>query len=128
MELLPIVVYELCAVPPSLTGEYGFFRRGNKTILVHKPGVKHHKPPRPDIIIVDARELLYHVVWRCGGSVGVLAESLKARLALCAATEKSSFLTFTLKYRQRTMRGSGELVLAPLHSTLTSTALCQIVR
>ena len=26
------------------------------------------------------------------------------------------------------MRGSGELVLAPLHSTWTSTALCQVVR
>ena len=37
-----------------------------------------------------------------------LAESLKARHALCVAIQrKSSFLTVTLKYRLRTMRGSG---------------------
>ena len=66
MELLPIFVYELCAVPPSLMDEYGCLRRGNKAILVHKLGVKHHKPPHSDAIIVDAQQLLYHVVWRCG--------------------------------------------------------------
>ena len=37
---------------------------------------------------MDAQQLLYHVVWPCGGSVGVLAGSLKAQLALCAAIEK----------------------------------------
>ena len=88
MELLPIFGYELCAVPPSHMDEYGCLRRGNKAILVHKLGVKHHKAPRPDVITVDAQQLLYYVVWPCGGSVGVLAESLKARLALCAAPEK----------------------------------------
>ena len=88
MELLPIFGYELCAVPPSLMDEYGCLRRGNKAILVHKLGVKHHKAPRPDVIIVDAQQLLYHVVCPCGGSVDVLAESLKARLALSAAPEK----------------------------------------
>ena len=88
MELLPIFVYELCAVPPSLMNEYGCLRRGNKAILIQKLGVKHHKPPSPDVLIVDAQQLLYHMVWPCGGSVGVLAESLKARLALCAAIEK----------------------------------------
>ena len=71
MELLPIFGYELCAVPPSLMDEYGCLRRGNKAILVHKLGVKHHK------------------VWPCDGSVDVLPESLKARLALCAAPEKN---------------------------------------
>ena len=87
-ELLPIFGDELCAVPPSLMDEHGCLRRGNKAILVHKLEVKHHKAPRPDVIIVDAHQLLYHVVWPCGGSVGVLAESLKARLALCAAPKK----------------------------------------
>ena len=42
MELLPILVYELCAVPPSLVDEYGCLRKGNKAILVHKLRVKHH--------------------------------------------------------------------------------------
>ena len=93
MELLPIIGYELCAVPPSLMDEYGCLRRGNKAILVHKltrssQGVKYHKAPRLDVIIVDDKQLLYHVVWPCDGSVDVLAESLKARFALCAAPEK----------------------------------------
>ena len=88
VELQPIFGYELCAVPPSLTEEYGCPRRVNKAIIVHKLGVKNHKPPRPDVIIVDAQQLFYHVVWPSGGSMGMLAESLKARLALCAATEK----------------------------------------
>ena len=78
MELLPTFGYELCAVPASLMDENGCLRRGNKAILVHKLGVKHH------VLIVDAEQLLCHVVWPCGGSVGELAESLKARFGLCA--------------------------------------------
>ena len=57
--------------------EYVCLRKRYKAILVHKLGVTHHKPPRPDIIIVDTQQLLYHVDWPCGGSVGVPAESLK---------------------------------------------------
>ena len=86
MELLPIL--ELCDVPSSLMDEYGCHQSGNKGVLDHKLGVKHHKPPSPDVLIVDAQQVLCHVVWFCGGSVRVLAESLKARLASCAATEK----------------------------------------
>jgi len=74
MEFLLIFGYELCPVPPSLMDDHGCLQRGNKAILIHKLGVKHHKAPRPDVIIVDAQQLLYHVVWPCGGSVGVLAE------------------------------------------------------
>ena len=47
--------------------EYGCLRRGKNAKLVHKLGVTHHKPPRPDVIIEDAQQLLYHVVWPCGG-------------------------------------------------------------
>ena len=57
MELLPMFGYKLCAVPPSRMDEHGCLRRGNKAVLVHKVGVKHHKPPRPDVIIVDAQQL-----------------------------------------------------------------------
>ena len=88
MELLPIFGYELCAVPQSLVDEYGCLLKGNKAVLMHRLGVKQCQLQRPDVDIVDAHQLLYHVVWPCGGSVGVLAESLKARLALCPATEK----------------------------------------
>ena len=55
---------------------------------MHRLGVKQGQLQRPDVVIVDAQQLLYHVVWPCGGSVGVLAESLKVRLALCPAIEK----------------------------------------
>ena len=65
VELLPIFGDEVCAVPPLLTDEYGCVRRRNKAILVHELGVKHHKPPRPDVIIVDAQQLLHHMVWPC---------------------------------------------------------------
>ena len=88
MELLSIFGYELCAVPPSLVGEYGCLRKGNKAVLMHRLVVKQCQLQRPDVVTVDAQQLLYHVVWPCGGGVGVLIESLKARLALCPATEK----------------------------------------
>ena len=61
---------------------------GNKAVFKHRLGVKQCHLQHPDVVIVDVQQLLYHVVWPCGGSVGVLAESLKARLALCPATEK----------------------------------------
>ena len=66
MELLPIFGYELCAVPPSLVDEYGCLRKGNKTVLMHRLGVKQCQLQRPDVVIVDAQQLLYHVVWPCG--------------------------------------------------------------
>ena len=74
IELLPIFGYELCAVPPSLVDEYGCLRKGNKAVLMHRLGVKQCQLQRPDVVIVDAQQLLYHVVWPCGG-VGRVAES-----------------------------------------------------
>ena len=108
MELLPVFEYELCAVPPSLVDEYG---------CMHRLGVKQCQLQHPDVVIIDAQHVLYHRVWPCGGSVGVLAESLKAGLALCHAAEKTSFLTSMQMNRLMTTRGAGELVLAPPHST-----------
>ena len=109
MELLPIFGYACVRVWLS--------PERNKAVLMHRLGVKQSQLQRPGVVIVDAQQLLYHVVWPCGGSVGVLAESLKTRLALCPATEKSSFLTSMQMNRPRTTRGAGELVLAPPHST-----------
>ena len=88
MELMPIFGYELCAVPASIVDEYGCLRKGSKAVLVQKLGVRQLQPHSPNIIIIDAQQLLYHVVWPCGESVGVLAESIKARLKLCSAPEK----------------------------------------
>jgi len=125
MELLPIFGYELCVVPPSLMDEYGFLRRGNHAILVHKLGVKHHKPPHPDVIIMDAHKPLYHVVWPCGGSVGMLAESLKARLALYAAIEK--ILVFD-RYSEISAKDHERQRRAGVGSNTFNLDLCQVVR
>ena len=71
MELLSVFGYELCAVPQSLVDEYGCLRKGNMAVLMHLLGVKQCQLQRPDVVIVDAHHLLYHVVWPCGGSVCV---------------------------------------------------------
>ena len=70
MELLSIFGYELCAVPPSLVDEYGCLRKGNKAVLMHRLGVKQCQLQRPDVVIVDTQQLLFHVVLPCGGRVG----------------------------------------------------------
>ena len=69
MELMPIFGYELCAVPPSLMDEYGCLHKGNKAPLVEKLGVKHAQLQLPDVVIVDAQQLI--VIWPCGGTVRV---------------------------------------------------------
>ena len=81
VELMPIFGYELCAVPPSLVDEYGCLRKGNKDPLVERLGVKLQLP---DVVIVDAQQLMYHVIWPCGGTV----ESLNARLDMYGPAEK----------------------------------------
>ena len=83
MELMPIFGYELhvCAVLPSLVDEYGCLRKGNKAPLVERLGVELQLP---DVVIVDAQQFMYHVIWPCGGTV----ESLNARLAMCGPAEK----------------------------------------
>ena len=78
---MPIFGYELCAVPPSLVDEYGCLRKGNKAPLVERLGVKLQIP---DVVIVDAQQLMYHLIWPCGGTV----ESLNTRLAMCGRAEK----------------------------------------
>ena len=61
--------------------EYGCLRKGNKAPLVERLGVKLQLP---DVVIVDAQQLMYHVIWPCGWTV----ESLNARLAMCGPAEK----------------------------------------
>ena len=68
--------------------EYGSLRKGNKAPLVERLGVKHAQPQLPDVVIVDAQQLMYHVIWPCGATVEFLAESLNARLAMCGPAEK----------------------------------------
>ena len=62
MELMPIFGYELCAIPPSLMDGYGCLRKGNKAPLVERLGVQLQLP---DVVIVDAQQLMYRVIWPC---------------------------------------------------------------
>lgn len=89
LQLAPIFSYELCAVPPSLIDEYGCLRKGNKYVLANRLVVQQLGAPDPDVVIVDAQQLLYHVVWPCAGDASVLAESIKGRISCYpAGTEK----------------------------------------
>ena len=93
LQLAHIFQYELCAVPPSLIDEYGCLRKGNKAALANRLGVQQLMAPAPDIIIVDAQQLLYHIVWPHGGDVSVLAESMKRRLS-CYPDSSEQMLVF----------------------------------
>ena len=65
--------------------------------LVERLGVKLQLP---DVAIVDAQQLMYHVIWPCGGTV----ESLNARLAMCGPAEK--ILVFDHERQRRVGVGS----------------------
>ena len=80
LQLAPIFTYELCAVSPSIIDEYGCLRKGNKSALARRLGVKQVAPQDPDVVIVDAQQLLYHSVWPCSGNASVLADSMKWQL------------------------------------------------
>ena len=67
--------------------EYGCLRKGNKVLLVERLGVKLQLP---DVVIVDAQQLMYHVIWPCGGTV----ESLNVRLATCMCGPAEKILVF----------------------------------
>ena len=79
LELENIFQYELCAVPSSLIDEYGCLRKGTKSPLTKRLGVLQPSAPAPNIIIVDAQQLLYHITWPHGGDVTVLVDSMKSQ-------------------------------------------------
>ena len=63
IELESAFHYDLCAVPSSLIDEYGCLRRDNKAVLASRLSVLHQNTVAPDIIVVDAQQLLYHITW-----------------------------------------------------------------
>ena len=50
-------------------------------MLVKCLGVPVNSAPAPDVVLVDASQLLYHVVWHVAGTAGDLALSLGVRLS-----------------------------------------------
>ena len=81
VEVTDIFQYELSRVPPSLIDEFGCLRKGDKTVLVKCLGVPVNSAPAPDVVLVDASQLLYHVVWPVAGTAGDLALSFGVRLS-----------------------------------------------
>ena len=65
--------YELSPVPPSLIDEFGCLRKGDKTVLVKCREVPVTSAPVIDVVLVDANQLWYHVVWLVAGTAGDLA-------------------------------------------------------
>ena len=81
MEVTDIFQYELSPVPPSLIDEFGCLRKADKTVLVKCLGVPVNSAPAHDVVLVDASQLLYHVVWPVAGTAGDLASSFGVRLS-----------------------------------------------
>ena len=81
LQLAPIFQYELCTIPPSLIGQYGCLRKGNRYVLANRLVLKHVSAPAPYIVIVDMQYMLYHIVWPHGGDASDLSENIKRRLS-----------------------------------------------
>ena len=80
-EVTDISQYEMSHVLPSLIDEFVCLRKGDKTVLVKCLGVPVNSAPAPDVVLVDASQLLYHVVWPVAGTAGDLALSFGVRLS-----------------------------------------------
>jgi hypothetical protein len=80
VSIASVFEYELCGVPPSILDEYGLLRKGNKSNLLKRLAILSTEPCPPDEVIVDAGQLLYHIVWPCGGTVSTVATSMETRL------------------------------------------------
>ena len=67
MEVTYIFQYELSHVPSFLIDEFGCLRKADKTVLVKCLGVPVNSAPAPDVVLVDASQLLYML---CGLLLG----------------------------------------------------------
>ena len=87
LQLGPIFQYELCNIPPSLIDEYGCLRKGNKSILANRLGLKQVSAPNIDR--VDIQQMLYRIVYPYGGDASDFSENIKPRVSCyCAGTEQ----------------------------------------
>ena len=79
-DIADVFQFELSPVPPSLVEEYGNLRKGYKAVLVKSLSVSVTTPCAPDVVLVDASQFLYHIVWPVSGTTGDLAPSFGTRL------------------------------------------------
>lgn len=91
-EVDDVFQFELSPVPPALIGKYGCLRKGNKAMLIKSLSVSVTTPPSPDVVLVDAGQLLYHIVLSVARTAGDLAASGYAQLAHYPPSSKKSIL------------------------------------
>ena len=63
LQLAPVFEYELCGVP---SWRIWISKKGVKSTLVQKLGTTQKEAKTTEILIVDAQQLLLHVVWPVG--------------------------------------------------------------
>ena len=124
ISLATVFEYELCAVPPSIIYEFVILRKGSKAQLMKKPAIVSFEPSNPDYVIVDAGQLLYHIVWPSDGTVSTIVTSMGARLqpynALPTTVVFDRYGNVSAKDHERERRAIG-VCAGTYNLTLTST-------
>ena len=120
--LVSVFEYELCAVPSSIIDEFGCIRKGDKVNIVKKLAIIATELC-PDEVIVDGGQLLYHIVWPCGGTISTVATSMATRLKNYSEVLTKIFVdrygNASAKGHERSRRAGGA-VPAEYNPTLTS--------
>ena len=78
--LVSVFEYELCAVPFFIIDDFGFIRKGIKANIVKKLATISTEPCPSNKVFVDGGQLVYHIVWPCGGTISTVATSIATRL------------------------------------------------
>ena len=117
VDIADVFQFELSPVPPALIDQYGCLRKGDKAVLVKSLSVSVTTPCTPDVALVDAGQLLYHVVWPVSVTTGDLAASFGTRLAHYPPVSKKIVLfdrydqeAPSAKDHERTRRGRAKEV------------------
>ena len=117
IDIADVFQFELSPVPPALIDEYSCLRKGDKAVLVKSLSVSVTTPCAPHVVLVDAGQLLYHVVWPVSGTTGGLAASFGTRLAHYTPVSKKIILfdiydqdAPSAKDHERTRRGRAKEV------------------
>ena len=106
IQLESIFQYELSSVPSSIIDEYGCLRKGSKAVLLshlgipYEKGVLHEKTnlsgdeavadtvPSPDVVLIDAQQLLNHITWPHEGTAANLVDSMKHKMLKYSDSDK----------------------------------------
>ena len=68
IDIADVFQFELNPVPPALIDKYGCLRKGGKAELVKSLSVSVTTLCAPNVVLIDAGQLLYHVIWPVSGT------------------------------------------------------------